>query len=470
MTTYEEGPDFDFDDIYGRDPRNPENGGDGGPPPPDPDDPGPQPGDFGPDPAPDDDDPYAEEPPPKIEWTVAADLEGLPVPPREWIVDEWMPVRTVTSLNGDGGTGKSLVAMQLATSLATGTPFFGLRVQQCTVLGIFCEDDGDELHRRLWSICDQHEIKMGDLGEFVWTARAGEQNNLVHESPITKGHLDWSGLFYAIEDRAKEIGARVIILDNIAQMYGANENDRVLVTSFVNRLHKLAVAINGAVLLLGHPGKGGVAKEFSGSTAWDAAVRSRWLLRRPEAEEDEEEGAGDFIRELCKMKANYSSIGDMITLEWDRGAFHQLGSTAPNFKSMDQKCAESAREAQINAMILQALDTLRGQNRTVVLTKTQPHAAVKVLPTLDPFKKAGVKRKEIEAALQRLFDAGLIRNGMCVYQKSNRHWAEGIGRTTWEQPSRGGASSRPEMAPDDIAGDAQNDDDNHDDGEEGKPE
>ena len=146
MNTYDGGPDFDFDDIYGRDPRNPEN--DPGPPPPDPDDPGPQPDDFGPEPD-DDDDPYAEEPPPKIEWTVAADLEGLPVPPREWLVDEWMPVRTVTSLNGGGGTGKSLVAMQLATSLATGTSFFGLRVQQCTVLGIFCEDDRDELHRRL---------------------------------------------------------------------------------------------------------------------------------------------------------------------------------------------------------------------------------------------------------------------------------------------------------------------------------
>ena len=54
MNAYEDGPDFDFDDIYGRDPRNPENGGDGAPDP-DPDDPGPQPDDIRDD---DFDDPY----------------------------------------------------------------------------------------------------------------------------------------------------------------------------------------------------------------------------------------------------------------------------------------------------------------------------------------------------------------------------------------------------------------------------
>ena len=63
MTTYEDGPDFDFDDLYGRHPHNPENGGDGGPPPPDPDDPGPQPDDIrdeapDPEPEPEPDDPY----------------------------------------------------------------------------------------------------------------------------------------------------------------------------------------------------------------------------------------------------------------------------------------------------------------------------------------------------------------------------------------------------------------------------
>ena len=49
-----------------------------------------------------------------------ADLEGRPVPPRQWLVPDLVPHRTVTILGGDGGTGKSLLALQLAISCALG--------------------------------------------------------------------------------------------------------------------------------------------------------------------------------------------------------------------------------------------------------------------------------------------------------------------------------------------------------------
>jgi AAA domain-containing protein len=47
-----------------------------------------------------------------------AEWEGLPVPPRKWIVPDYIPDATVTMLAGDGGTGKSLLAMQLAVGRA----------------------------------------------------------------------------------------------------------------------------------------------------------------------------------------------------------------------------------------------------------------------------------------------------------------------------------------------------------------
>ena len=46
----------------------------------------------------------------------AADLAGVPMQEREFHVPELVPSRTVTMLNGDGGTGKSTLAMQLAVS------------------------------------------------------------------------------------------------------------------------------------------------------------------------------------------------------------------------------------------------------------------------------------------------------------------------------------------------------------------
>lgn len=45
---------------------------------------------------------------------IASDLDGKPVPSREWLVRDLVPSSTVTLLGGDGGTGKSLLALMLA--------------------------------------------------------------------------------------------------------------------------------------------------------------------------------------------------------------------------------------------------------------------------------------------------------------------------------------------------------------------
>ena len=42
------------------------------------------------------------------------------MPPREWLVDALVPMKTVTLFSGDGGTGKSLLALQLAVAVAAG--------------------------------------------------------------------------------------------------------------------------------------------------------------------------------------------------------------------------------------------------------------------------------------------------------------------------------------------------------------
>ena len=69
------------------------------------------------------------------------------------------------------------------------------------------------------------------------------------------------------------------------------------------------------MVLLGHVAKA-EGSEYSGSTAWDAAVRSRLLLAH--------EGQGDekqlFLR---KPKANYSET-DALELEWRDGMLHAV--------------------------------------------------------------------------------------------------------------------------------------------------
>jgi len=78
----------------------------------------------------------------------ALDLQSEPVKSREWLIEGWLPVGCVTSLCGDGGVGKSLLALQVGTAIATGNKIFGFDTKQAKVLAIFCEDDKNEIHRR----------------------------------------------------------------------------------------------------------------------------------------------------------------------------------------------------------------------------------------------------------------------------------------------------------------------------------
>jgi RecA-family ATPase len=62
-------------------------------------------------------------------------------------------------------------------------------------------------------------------------------------------------LYGQIKQAALDLGAKLVILDNISHIFGGNENDRADVTQFLNLLNDLARAIGGAVLLIGHTAK-----------------------------------------------------------------------------------------------------------------------------------------------------------------------------------------------------------------------
>jgi RecA-family ATPase len=71
-----------------------------------------------------------------------AEWEGLPVPPREWIVADYIPDKTVSLLGGDGATGKSLLALQLAAARALAREWIGLLPEPGRTLVLSAEDDG----------------------------------------------------------------------------------------------------------------------------------------------------------------------------------------------------------------------------------------------------------------------------------------------------------------------------------------
>jgi RecA-family ATPase len=353
---------------------------------------------------------------PAVEWNCIAP------PERRWLVRDWLPIGNVTSLYGGPGVGKTLIAQQLATCVAAGRPFFGLETTQAPALIIACEDDRDELHRRQVSICATSGIEMHRLGLLSLAPRAGRQNIL---ATFSNGILQLMPLYQTIRETARSTGARLIVIDNIAQCFAGNENIRAEVTAFVNALSGLALELDAAVLLLGHPGKA-TDSEYSGSTAWDAAVRSRWILERPKPDQDDGD-AGELadLRVLRKAKANYSGTGDEIPIRWEKGAFRSEG--AARIKDTVDRIEERLQEKADDVAFLACLDALGEQGRGVSHHPTARNYAPRLM-----FSKAetkGLSKRRLEQAMERLFAAGVIAADQVVGHKPNRVARVGIGRT-----------------------------------------
>lgn len=269
----------------------------------------------------------------------ASELHGRPVPEREWLVDGLIPDHTVTMLSGDGGTGKSLLALQLACAAATGGWWIGRRVKAGRAIYLSAEDDEDELHRRLADIMRAERGQLADLEHLTIRSLAGEDALLAVDTHVA---LAASSLLEELEAAAKaERDLRVIVLDTLADLYPANENDRAKVRQFIGILRGLAIRLRIAVLLLGHPSLSGLmsGSGSSGSTAWNNSVRSRLYLERIENEGHEPD---PDRRRLTTKKANYGRVGEEIMLTWRQGVFEPDAPEAGT--GLDHKAASAKAE------------------------------------------------------------------------------------------------------------------------------
>lgn len=350
-----------------------------------------------------------------IDWM---GLEGREPPEREFLVEDWLPVGVATSLYAPGGYGKSLIAQKLGSCITSGTPFLGLRTVQGPVLAVFCEDDGDELWRRQVRINASAGLSMRQLGSFHAQGRLGMENMLML-FPRGKPAVALP-LLAEIEERARETGARLIVLDNAAQVFGGDEIIRAEVTVFLNALNGLARRLNAAVLLLGHPPKNG--SEYSGSTAWHSVVRGMWTLSKPlESDEDKDEDQSTRPLILRRHKANYSPADVEIRLRWSSGVLVRD----------DGEVAASPMEAAFQrhnakGAFLEALDELTEQGRAVSASRQSATYAPKCMKVAGLAE--GFTKRDLERAMQDLFKDRGIRADAKLWQRPNRHWVVGIAR------------------------------------------
>ena len=157
-------------------------------------------------------------------------LQNAKVPERRWIVQDWIPDGVVTGLYGSGGLGKTLAAQQLLTASAIGKPWLGRPVVYMQSMGVFCEDSAEELHRRQADINRLYEVNFADLGAMRWLPRLGYNNLLM---TFDHGEPKLTAFFGRLVREARAFGARLAVIDTVADCFGGDENNRGQVRQFI---------------------------------------------------------------------------------------------------------------------------------------------------------------------------------------------------------------------------------------------
>lgn len=333
--------------------------------------------------------------PRRLSRRAATTWEGNAIPDRPWLVRGLIPGRNVTLLSGDGGTGKSLLALQLAVSVAARRGWLGREVcDHGPVIYLSAEDELDELHRRCADIIRPLEIRFKDLPDLYPESLAGEDALLAREN--RDGTLSPTPLLDELHDFAGDVRPRLIVLDTLADLYPSSEIDRAKVRAFVQLLRRLALRHDCAVLLLGHPSLTGLSSGSgaSGSTAWHNSVRSRLYLQREVIDGVE---ADPDVRILSNKKAQYARTGETIRLRWKEGTFVVEDTGAGAFGETPAAKAER--------VFMKLLDRFAGQGRRVNGNSGSNYAPKVFAEHPDA---EGCTKRHLANAMNRLFDAGEI--------------------------------------------------------------
>ena len=210
-------------------------------------------------------------------------------PDRLWLVRDWLPDYRVGLFTGEGGRGKSRIAIQLAACIAAGDydwlpgggPKMTITNPENAVYWT-SEDETDEAHRRLDAIRSEtqaHKLN-GEIGDRLHVIDGASGGPLWAPAASGSRHTSTMGELTAagawLREYAEHHRPRLLVIDPLAAAFACNENDRGLVRAFMSDWDRWARETECAVMFIAHPPKSDT--EYSGSTDWRAAARWLWTF------------------------------------------------------------------------------------------------------------------------------------------------------------------------------------------------
>jgi RecA-family ATPase len=328
----------------------------------------------------------------------ASEWEDQPIEPRRWVVHNRIPAGEAGIMAGDGGTGKTKLALQLGVAIAAELPDWvnGIIEARGPVIVFSAEEKLREMHRRVADILAHRGLSFRDLKNRLHFIV--DQNDVIL-GKVEDGIVGPTLALHRLEKTVAAIRPALVMIENAADVFAGNEIDRLNVTRFVRGLlGGLTKPSDAAMMLIQHPSVGGLQDGTgrSGSTAWNNA--GRWRLNFTALKPQGDDGADDGLRQLHVIKSNYGPIGEKVRLKWERGVFVPEGTASTPERA--------AVEGAIDAAFLRCLRVKTSQGIAVSPSPRSDAYAPKVF---EPMREAeGHKARAFQLAMERLLSAKRI--------------------------------------------------------------
>ena len=277
--------------------------------------------------------------------------------------------------------------------MAAGVSFYGKATMPGRAVCLFAEDAPEALHIRLARLCEATGIDMADVAGRLMPL------SLLDDPPADR--VLWASgrptMRLAVLER--ELAAlpdlRLLVLDNVTLMFDGEEINRKDVGGFLVALTGLARRLKIGIILVHHASKsqdGTSLRMASGSTAWIAQCRAAAEMRK---------ATGEDGPRFAVRKINNGREWN-VDLRWtDAGALVPVVEATGAVAGIERRGHEQA--------FLDCLAAVTAQGRTVSEVRNSPRYAPKVFATMSEAK--GVKKHNLEKAMEALFSAGVIRVG-----------------------------------------------------------
>jgi len=228
---------------------------------------------------------------PEVIELAPIDLSGVDEPgERVDLVEGLLPQGYPSVLYGDGGHGKSYIALAIATSVKLGQPFLGLAAQPSGVLYLDWELEQDEMTRRAYKIARGLGLERPPQGlQYVRADRP------------------FSELLESIKTFVKERGVGLVVLDSLGPACGGDPEQARCIIPLLTHLRDL----QATVLVIDHQSKLHQGQDYDRKTPFGSVYKYN-LARSVIQVQRVESGMGQLKLILRQTKCNFGPLRESI--------------------------------------------------------------------------------------------------------------------------------------------------------------